>query len=94
MGSASAYAAVLSGIDSDLKALIKSYGDYFTFDNTSKGIIEVRDFGTTGIVAFARGCPFSMMPIGKLKMSGHRVQVKAEYRDQAVKAIDSIVEKL
>jgi cellulose biosynthesis protein BcsQ len=94
MGSASAYAAVLSGIDSDLKALIKSYSDFFTFDKTSKGIVEVRDFGTTGVVAFARGCPFSEMPIGKLTMSGHRVQVKAEYRDQALVAIDSIVAKL
>ncbi len=31
MGSASAYAAVLSGIDSDLSALMKSYQEYFTF---------------------------------------------------------------
>jgi cellulose biosynthesis protein BcsQ len=93
MGSASAYAAVLSGIDSDLKALIKSYGDNFTFSKPSSGIVDVRDFGTTGVVAFARGCPFSIMQTGKLQISGHRVQVKAEYRDQALEAIDSIVKK-
>jgi cellulose biosynthesis protein BcsQ len=91
MGSASAYAAVLSGIDNDLKALIKSYGEHFTFDKPSVGIVDVRDFGTTGVVAFARGCPFSVMPTGKLMISGHRVQVKPEYRDQALEAIDQIV---
>jgi cellulose biosynthesis protein BcsQ len=94
MGSASAYAAVLSGIDSDLNALIKSYGKHFTFANTPDGIVDVRDFGTTGVVAFARGCPFSVMQTGKLQISGHRVQVKPEYRDQALEAIDAIVAKL
>ena len=94
MGSASAYAAVLSGIDRDLRALIKAYPDYFDFDKPSEGIIEIGDFGTTGVVAFARGCPFSVMQTGKLTISGHRVQVKPEYRDNAVAFIDKIVEKL
>jgi cellulose biosynthesis protein BcsQ len=94
MGSASAYAAVLSGIDSDLTALIKSFPQNFSFNNTQNGIVEVRDFGTTGVVAFARGCPFSIMQVGKLQISGHRVQVKPEYRDQALEAIDQVVSKL
>lgn len=94
MGSASAYAAVLSGIDSDLAALIKSYPDHFSFSEPWKGIVEIRDFGTTGVVAFARGCPFSTMQTGKLQISGHRVQVKPEYRDQAIEAIDNVVSKL
>ena len=94
MGSASAYAAVLSGIDDDLAALVKSYPQHFTFSKPKNGIVEIRDFGTTGVVAFARGCPFSVMQTGKLQISGHRVQVKPEYRDQAVDAIDGIVSKL
>ena len=94
MGSASAYAAVLSGIDSDLSTLIKSYPTHFTFSKPRKGIVEVRDFGTTGVVAFARGCPFSVMQTGKLTISGHRVQVKPEYRDQALEAIDNIAKCL
>lgn len=49
MGSASAFAAVLSGIDGDLTALIKSYPKYFTFSNPKGGIVEIRDFGTTGV---------------------------------------------
>ncbi len=94
MGSASAYAAVLTGIDSDLTALIKSYPEYFTFSEPNDGIVEIRDFGTTGVVAFSRGCPFSTMATGKLDISGHRVQVKPEYRDQALEAIDKLVSKI
>lgn len=94
MGSASAYAAVLSGIDSDLTALIKDYPAYFTFLTPAAGIVDIRDFGTTGVVAFSRGCSFSKMPIGKLQIGDHRVQVKAEYRDQALKAIQEIVAAL
>lgn len=94
MGSASAYAAVLSGIDSDLQDLIKAHGQHFTFKKVKEGIVDIRDFGTTGVVAFARGTPFDVMETGKLTLSGHRVQVKPEYRDQAVEAIDGIVSKL
>ena len=94
MGSASAYTAVLNGIDGDLDALIKSYPTHFTFTKAKNGIVEVRDFGTTGVVAFARGCPFSTMETGKLTISGHRVQVKPEYRQQALDAIDMIDAKL
>lgn len=94
MGSASAYAAVLSGIDSDLSALITGYPQYFTFTKATDGIADVRDFQTTGVVAFARGTPFAVMPTGKLTISGHRVQVKPEYRDLALEAIDNAVAKL
>lgn len=94
MGSASAYAAVLSGIDRDLAALIKDYPDFFSFSKPANGIVDVRDFGTTGIVAFARGCPFSVMQTGKLTISGHRVQVKPEYQEDAVRTIDKIVKKI
>lgn len=94
MGSASAFAAVLSGIDSDLDAMVKSYGEHFTFSKIGDGIVDVRDFGTTGVVAFARGTPFSVMETGKLTISGYRVQVKPEYRIQAIEAIEGIVDKL
>ncbi|WDD97413.1 ParA family protein [Thalassomonas actiniarum] len=94
MGAASAYHAVLTGIDSDVTALIKQYPQYFNFTAVKKGTVGVRDFGTTGIVSFARGCAFSTMPTGKLTISGHRVQVKPDYRDQSLEAIDKVVSKL
>jgi cellulose biosynthesis protein BcsQ len=94
MGKASAYAAVLVGIDQDLRGLVRAYPQYFTFSKVISGIVDVRDFGTTGVVAFARGCAFSTMPTGKLDIGGHRVQVKVDYRDQALAVIDDIVDKL
>jgi cellulose biosynthesis protein BcsQ len=92
MGTSSAYNAVLVGIDADLKELIAQYPQYFSFKTPNKGTLDVRDFGTTGVIAFARGCLFSNMPVGKLKLAGKRVQVKNEYREQALEAIDSVVE--
>lgn len=94
MGAASAYSAVLSGIDSDISQLLSSYPEYFSFNQTKEGTVDIRDFGTTGIVAFARGCPFSVMPTGKLTLSGRRVQVKPDYRDQSLEAIDAAVSKI
>lgn len=94
MGKASAYEAVLSGIDKDLVGLIRNYPNFFTFKKVDDGIVDIRDFGTTGVVAFARGCPFDVMPTGKLDIGGHRVQVKPEYRDHALEAIDEVVKRL
>lgn len=94
MGAASAYHAVLTGIDSDISQLLKSYPQYFTFQTIKEGTVDIRDFGTTGVVAFARGCPFSNMPIGKLTLSGRRVQVKLDYRNQVLEAVDGVVNKI
>lgn len=94
MGTASAFHAVLVGIDSDISQLLKSYPQHFNFTSVADGTADVRDFGTTGVVAFARGCPFSTMPTGKLTLSGRRVQVKPEYRNQALEAIDTVVSKI
>lgn len=94
MGPASAYAAVLRSIEKDVSNLIKSEPSIFTFNNVTDGVVEIRDFQTTGVVAFARGCPFYKQPFGKLDIDGHRVQVKEDYRDNCIKAIDTLVDKL
>lgn len=94
MGSASAYAAVLRSIEEDVSSLIHSNPNMFTFNQISQGIVEIRDFQTTGVVAFARGCPFYAQPCGKLKIGTQRVQVKDDYRQNCIDSIDSIVSKL
>ncbi len=94
MGPASAYFAVLQAIDNDLQRLLSSNPSYFTFTKTNNATVDVRDFQTTGVVAFARGCPFSKLEAGKQTIGGHRVQVKEEYRRNALKAITDLVEKL
>lgn len=94
MGEASAYAAVLESIESDIRDLMKSNPRMFTFDTCNDGIVGIRDFQTTGVVAFARGCPFYSMPAGRLDIGGLRVRVNPGYKQHCVEAIDTIVDKL
>jgi cellulose biosynthesis protein BcsQ len=94
MGPASAYAAVLSQIDADILGLLSTHPDLFTFSNVKQGTVDIRDFQTTGVVAFAKGLPFSRLNAGKQTISGQRVQVKEDYRLDAVKAINALTAKL
>jgi len=94
MGPASAYAAVLAQIDTDIGGLIKTHPSYFTFKKPTDGTVDIRDFQTTGVVAFAKGCPISQLQAGKQDIGGHRVQVKEDYRRDCAKAIDQLAAKL
>jgi len=91
MGPASAYAAVLSEIESDVNYLLVQAPNLFTFKKTSDGTCEIRDFQTTGVVAFAKGLPFSKLLAGKQDIGGHRVQVKEDYRKECMKSINDLV---
>lgn len=94
MGPASAYSAVLSTIDSQIGDVIKNSPEYFDFNTVKTGITEVRDFGTTGVVAFARGQSFIDLSPGRHNISGRRVQVKEEYRLNAVQAIATLASRI
>lgn len=94
MGPASAYAAVLDAIKKDIQALLKSHPEMFTFKNVSKGFVDIRDFQTTGVVAFAKGQPFSQLQSGKQTINGHRVQVQEVYRQNCIAAIEEIIDTL
>lgn len=94
MGSASAYAAVLRSIDKDVEALLASHPEIFSFEKRSEGVVDIRDFQTTGVVAFARGCPFYSLRSGQLEVIGKRVRVKEEYRKNCVKHMEKLVAKL
>ena len=94
MGSASAYAAVLNAIQTDIQGLLKTHPELFTFNNTNAGFVDIRDFQTTGVVAFARGLPFSRVRSGKQAINGHRVQVKQDYLDNCIEALDALVKPL
>ena len=91
MGPASAYAAVLKSVDRDIRQLITSHPDLFTFSSTEEGTVDIRDFQTTGVVAFARGVPFCELRAGKQDIGGHRVEVKEDYRQLCLEAIEEIV---
>jgi cellulose biosynthesis protein BcsQ len=94
MGSASAYSAVLRSIDNDVAGLMRSNPDIFTFSKGTEGVVDIRDFQTTGVVAFARGCPFYSLRSGRLYVGGKRVQVKEDYRLNCVSAMNKLVARL
>lgn len=94
MGAASAYAAVLAAIEKDVEKLLKSNPEIFNFDAVRQGFVEIRDFQTTGVVAFAKGQPFSRVQVGKQAINGHRVQVRKDYLDNAIEAMEGLVNRL
>lgn len=94
MGPSSAYAGVLRSIDRDVESLLKTNPDIFTFTDTAEGVVNIRDFQTTGVVAFARGCPFYALRSGRLEVEGQRIQVNEDYRRNCVAAVQELVTRL
>lgn len=94
MGAASAYAAVLQAIHTDVAGLLKTNPDLFTFKKVDQGFVDIRDFQTTGVVAFAKGQPFSHVRAGKQAVNGHRVQVKQDYLENCVESLEGLAKSL
>ena len=94
MGPASAYSAVLQAIEQEISVLIGQHPSIFTFHRVEDGVAEVRDFQTTGVVAFAKGTPFYSLPSGRLNINGNRVRVNEDYRQNCIATINAIVDKL
>lgn len=94
MGPASAYASVLSSIDNDLNAILATHPQYFTFTNLDDGLVNTRDFQTTGVVAFAKAVPFRKLTRGVHNIFGKETQVQQDNLDNCIDAIKTIVEKL
>ena len=94
MGPASAYASVLQQIVGDIEGLLESNPDKFSFEHISDGNIDIRDFQTTGVVAFAHGSPFYALRTGLNEMPGRDVQINEEQRSLCIQAIESIVARL
>lgn len=94
MGPASAYASVLTSIDENINQILSENNSIFTFNNINEGIIEVRDFQTTGVVAFAEACPFSTLPVGSHRIFDADTQIRKDYLGNCKDAILNIVSKL
>lgn len=94
MAPASAYRAVLNTIEADIDALLKSQPNIFSFTELKNGFIEIRDFQTTGVIAFAEGLPFSKVQIRSHSIGKQRIQVREEYLKNCQKAIRDFVAKL
>lgn len=59
MRPASAYASVLTSIDTSIDAILSKQAEIFTFDKINDGVANIRDFQITGVVAFTEASPFS-----------------------------------
>lgn len=94
MGSASAYAAVLRSIDSDVAHLLAASPQMFTHSNVDDIVVDIRDFQTAGVVSFARGCPLFAQRAGRMDVLGKRVDVKSDYLQNCVSAMQKLVNKL
>ena len=91
----STYMDPLPNVDSTLKNLIKSYPEYLTFKKVSDGVVDICDFGITGLRAFARSVPFSKMPDGEwLKSACRDPSVPFVPLDCLLANMDNFVKKL
>lgn len=94
MGEASAFGAVLNYISQDVDNLLTTHPDLFTFTTTEQGILSVKDFGTTGVVAFAEGTPFNQLKIGMHEINGRTIRVNKSMLVACIEDIDNIVAQL
>jgi cellulose biosynthesis protein BcsQ len=91
---AKGYTAVLTGIDEDLEDLLKVSPGFFTFSTIQDGVMDIKDFQTAGVVAFARGTPFVSMKSGTLSVATQRVQVNKYQLDEDRDIVSDLAAKL
>jgi cellulose biosynthesis protein BcsQ len=94
MGPASAYFSVLTAIDQDILRIMKTNPKIFTFTSLKDGVVDIRDFQTTGIVSFAEGRPFYKMSAGTHKIFKKRTVIREDYLENCKKAIEQLVKFL
>jgi len=94
MGPASAYHSVLTSIDKLISDSLVSHPGVFSFGKLGDGLTDIRDFQTTGVVAFAQGVPFNKLRVGRVQILGQEVQINAEYLSNCNEAINGLVAKL
>ena len=91
---AKSYVAVLEGIGEDIESIHSISPEYFTFTDINDGIFNVKDFQTSGVVAFARGAPFIEMRSGTLSVAGQRVKINKDQLDENREIINNLARKL
>lgn len=94
MGAASGYRAILDKIEADISDILKNHSGLMNFSSAEAGIVEVRDFQTTGVVSFAKGTPFSLLKAGKPLVGGRRVTVHGPQIETRRSEIDEMAKRL
>ncbi|WKY59124.1 ParA family protein [Vibrio sp. SNU_ST1] len=95
MGPASAYHSVLTEIDEMVENVLTNHPDVCSFSQTQQSFASIRDFQTTGVVAFAHGMPFTRMTSTRYPMPGRdAVFIRADYLQNCVTAMNDLVNKM
>lgn len=94
MGAASAYASVMKKIEEFLTGVMNDHPEVVTFTAVADGVVDVRDFGTTGVVAFAEGKPFTELQSGNHNIGGRNTQIASENVENCLAAINDLVARL
>lgn len=94
MGAASAYRTVLNEINNEVRRLAKQNPQFFEGGSDFDNFIDIRDFGTTGVVAFAEGKPFYIISSGRHQVAGSQTTLTMEYINKCISIIDDIINNL
>ena len=94
MGPASAYHAVLTEIDSMIASILISNPTTVTFQSVNDATVNIRDFQTTGVVAFAKGLPFTKLRAGRHNLPGQEIQIRSDYLSNCIDSMNDLVGKL
>ncbi|MCH9035676.1 MAG: ParA family protein, partial [Planctomycetes bacterium] len=94
MGPASAYLSVMGKIEAFVSDVLTTNPEVFTFSDIADGFVDVRDFQTTGVVAFAEGKPFTKLKTGKHDIGGRETQVNGVKLRECQEAIQDVVNRL
>lgn len=93
MGSARGYSAVLQSIDNEIAQMKQVSPQYFSANNV---IMEVRDFQTAGVVAFAEARGFNSL-LGDTRVRdicGNKVQVDGARLNLCLNDVNSLISNL
>lgn len=91
MGAASAYNSVMGKIRTFVEEILDTNPEVFTFNTITDGFVDVRDFQTTGVVAFAEGKPFTRLTTGSHAIGGHNTQVNRDHLRNCIDAMQEVV---
>ncbi len=94
MGPASAYRSVMNQIQSFVSGVLMDNPEVFTFSEVAEGFVDLRDFQTTGVVAFAEGRPFTQLKTGRHLIGGRETQVNSDRLGECRDAMEVMVSRL
>lgn len=77
-GTDGAFSSILETIDNIISYKISSTPNIFIFRNIYDGIVEIRDFQSTGVVSFAEAIPFSKLSTGNHPIGNNPIQINEE----------------